>query len=222
MPYSIANPPDRIKGLPEHAQAIWINAFNAALQQYKDEGKANATAWSAVERAGYKKDASGKWFKAGEMILDTSFGELTGEQVEIPIPSHIDVKKLTEGDASPMFVTVKALKIGVSKNHKIYSRENLEQLKSQLPLYGYLGHIREEDISTTYRKPVTVWFAGEIINEWLYTKGYIFPDEKDLRKSTEIGLKIGKPPTVSVLNWLNLQPQGENQKILDLKGVSID
>uniref|UniRef100_A0A7C6E9F8 Uncharacterized protein n=1 Tax=candidate division WOR-3 bacterium TaxID=2052148 RepID=A0A7C6E9F8_UNCW3 len=219
MPYTIDNPPDRIKTLPKHAQEIWINAYNAALIQYEDEGKANAVAWAAVEKAGYYKDKSGKWVKS-EMTFDIESGELCAEEIKIPL--SVDITKLTEGDANPFFVVAKALKVGISKNKRIYSRENLEQLKSQLPLYGYLGHIKEEDIGSIYRKPVTVWLGGEIINDWLYVKGYVFPDEKDLRKSIEIGLKIGKPPAVSVLNWLNLQPCGENQKVLDLKGVSID
>lgn len=64
MPYSKDSPPERIKGLPAHAQEIWIAAFNAALKEYNDEGKANATAWAAVEKAGYKKDGDGKWHKA--------------------------------------------------------------------------------------------------------------------------------------------------------------
>lgn len=64
MPYLKDKPPDRIKALPEHAQAIWIAAFNSAYEQYdKDEAKANATAWNAVEKAGYHKNEKGVWIK---------------------------------------------------------------------------------------------------------------------------------------------------------------
>jgi cation transport regulator len=49
MPYTAENPPEAVKGLPQHAQTIFIAAFNSAFEQYKDEGKASATAWAAVK-----------------------------------------------------------------------------------------------------------------------------------------------------------------------------
>jgi len=62
MPYSISEPPERIKKLPSHAQKIWISAFNSAYKQYnKDEEKANKVAWVAVKRV-YKKEGE-KWTK---------------------------------------------------------------------------------------------------------------------------------------------------------------
>lgn len=59
MPYTVKNPPDRIKMLPTHAIEIWVAAFNSALDQYKDEEKANAVAWAAVKLK-YKK-VGDKW-----------------------------------------------------------------------------------------------------------------------------------------------------------------
>lgn len=59
MPYSISNPPKKIKRLGKKAQRIWIKTYNSAIKQYKgDEGKAHATAWSAVKKAGYKTKQS--------------------------------------------------------------------------------------------------------------------------------------------------------------------
>ena len=61
MPYTVDNPPERIKNLPEHAQEIFISAFNSAITQYKgDEEKANATAWAAVKTK-YEQDEEGNW-----------------------------------------------------------------------------------------------------------------------------------------------------------------
>lgn len=62
MPYSIDNPPDRIKALPKHAQEIFIAAFNSASEQYgaDDEGRLNAIAWAAVEQK-YEKNDAGEW-----------------------------------------------------------------------------------------------------------------------------------------------------------------
>lgn len=64
MPYR--EPPDRIKGLPPHAQEIWLAAFNAAWEQYQgDEAKANAVAWAAVKKQ-YEQDANGEWCRKKE------------------------------------------------------------------------------------------------------------------------------------------------------------
>ncbi len=61
MPYSTANPPEAIRGLPPHAQAIFIAAFNAALKQYGgDEAKAFPVAWAAVKTK-YRQVADGTW-----------------------------------------------------------------------------------------------------------------------------------------------------------------
>jgi cation transport regulator len=66
MPYTTNTLPAGIKRLPEHAQEIYIEAFNSAFEQYKgDEGRANATAWSAVKEK-YRK--SGEEWVAKESV----------------------------------------------------------------------------------------------------------------------------------------------------------
>jgi cation transport regulator ChaB len=74
MPYTKENPPEAIKGLPAHAQEIFIAAYNAASKEYKgDEAKSNATAWAAVKTKYEKKDK--EWvvresIKEADMSLD--------------------------------------------------------------------------------------------------------------------------------------------------------
>ena len=61
MPYSIDDPPEKIKDMPKGAQEIFISAFNNALKQYEgDEERANKVAYNAV-KAKYKQDAEGNW-----------------------------------------------------------------------------------------------------------------------------------------------------------------
>jgi len=83
MPYTMENPPEKIKDMPKHAQEIFVSAFNAALKQYKDEGKANATAYAAVKTK-YKQDNEGNWVaKESEVSMDdlqTIYSELIQEQ----------------------------------------------------------------------------------------------------------------------------------------------
>jgi cation transport regulator ChaB len=59
MPYSKDNPPDVCKGMPSHAVAIWVAAFNSAVKD-NDESAAMAIAMSAVKRI-YEQDAQGHW-----------------------------------------------------------------------------------------------------------------------------------------------------------------
>lgn len=84
MPYD--KPPAKIKGLPDHAQKIWLNAFNSAYSktpagQDKD-AYANATAWGAVKNAGYKKGKDGKWSVPKEAASTSSAGQLARPQVK--------------------------------------------------------------------------------------------------------------------------------------------
>ncbi len=77
MPYynSLNDLPERVRNnLPEHAQHIFMEAFNNAWEQYKEPEKrrggqkqsreevAFKVAWGAVEKE-YKKDESGNWVK---------------------------------------------------------------------------------------------------------------------------------------------------------------
>lgn len=90
MPYTIENPPDRIKGLPKHAMEIWIAAYNSAIKQYNgDEAKANGTAWAAVKKK-YKKNKEGKWVEMNEprLIFDLAieFAEMPDGKYKGNIP----------------------------------------------------------------------------------------------------------------------------------------
>jgi cation transport regulator len=72
MPYqTTADLPENVKGvLPEHAQAIYKEAFNHAWEEYKDpaerrddasrEEVSHRVAWSAVKEK-YQKADNGQW-----------------------------------------------------------------------------------------------------------------------------------------------------------------
>jgi len=73
MPYDKKEDlPDRIKeNLPKHAQDIFKEAYNHALEEYKDPNKrrddstleevAHKVAWAAVKNKYHKDDKSGEW-----------------------------------------------------------------------------------------------------------------------------------------------------------------
>jgi cation transport regulator len=65
MPYSSneALPAAVRRHLPQHAQDIYREAFNAAWEQYwPDESRAHRIAWAAVKRQ-YRKDSFGQWVR---------------------------------------------------------------------------------------------------------------------------------------------------------------
>lgn len=72
MPYARnADIPKPVRdALPVAAQTVWRGAFNSALDDYGDEGKAAAIAWYAVERGWEKED--GKWVRKAESYKPTS------------------------------------------------------------------------------------------------------------------------------------------------------
>ena len=73
MPYKTnADLPESVKNvLPEHAQEIYLEAYNSAWDQYKEpkerrgdssrEETAYRVAWAAVKRTYQKDDKSGTW-----------------------------------------------------------------------------------------------------------------------------------------------------------------
>lgn len=84
MPYTKEAPPKRIQHLPEHAQHIWIAAFNSALKQYGDEGRANAVAWAAVSNKYHKVD--GQWVAKEAFAVRTPVATIP-EAVELTCPT---------------------------------------------------------------------------------------------------------------------------------------
>ena len=64
MPYQRrADLPRNVRdNVPAHAQDIYKEAFNSAIEQYDgDEERAHRVAWSAVKQKYHKDPESGKW-----------------------------------------------------------------------------------------------------------------------------------------------------------------
>lgn len=65
MPYTKDDLPEAVAKLPAPARDLWRGAFNGAWESYKDEIDAEqrcfATAWAALEKAGWRKDEDGEW-----------------------------------------------------------------------------------------------------------------------------------------------------------------
>lgn len=70
MPYGPRETPSGTEGLPAHARAVFRAAFNSAAGKYEDEGRRFRVAWSAVRRAGYRKNKAGRWVAGDGALLD--------------------------------------------------------------------------------------------------------------------------------------------------------
>lgn len=60
MAYTISNPPEWLKGLPQGAVRIGVEVYNEVLAKSKDEERARKAAWSAV-KAKYEQGGDGAW-----------------------------------------------------------------------------------------------------------------------------------------------------------------
>jgi cation transport regulator len=97
MPYTKDNPPERIKDMPAHCQEIWIAAYNSALEQYKDEGKASAVAYTAV-KSKYKQNEKGEWVakESKDMNVIAEIIQEAGRRGKITDPKVQKLALLTE------------------------------------------------------------------------------------------------------------------------------
>jgi len=79
MPYTKQTLPDWVKDMPEHAQAIYLAAYNSAYEDTPEgrdkEEYAARVAISAVKKSGYEKNKEGEWVKMAE-VADPNFDEV--------------------------------------------------------------------------------------------------------------------------------------------------
>ena len=98
MPYTIDSPPEAIKGLPKHAQEIFVSAYNSAFVQYEgDEAKTNATAWTAVKTK-YTQNADDEWVAKESVNVIAEVIQEAGRRGKVNDPKV--QKVVTEGDVA--------------------------------------------------------------------------------------------------------------------------
>ncbi len=102
MPYpTLDSLPDWVKEMPKHAQEIYQAAWNSAFEQYKDEGKAAATAITAVKTKYEKKED--KWV-AKEAVNMSVIADIVQEATkrgkvnDSRVQKAVSLTELTEAD----------------------------------------------------------------------------------------------------------------------------
>lgn len=92
MPYpTIDSLPPEVRKLGKHARRIWQKAFNNAFTEYKNEEKAFATAWAAVNNAGFGKKSTEAEKLSKELNVPLS-------EVEMGMKEELEHKDVTQGD----------------------------------------------------------------------------------------------------------------------------
>ena len=92
MPYeNISDLPKEMENMPMGARKIFLAAFNSAFNQYKDEKKAFATAWAAVEK---------KFKKEGEMWVAKADSEINDFDLFCDIKKVDEEKRMVFGYAT--------------------------------------------------------------------------------------------------------------------------
>jgi cation transport regulator len=193
MPYKKGEPPDRIKGLPKHAQDIWISAFDAAWGEYDhDEEKANKIAWAAVKKAGYYQDKDGVWHAPKE----SNQGKKVFE--EICKYSEIKILEATEEDKLPRVIEGIIMQVDVpSANNNLYSREVISeaiQAWREDQRVGFDHHRFDEPISELVLKHLDLRIDEK---GYVWAKSKIIPNSKG--KDFAITLKEGIRPGYSIV-----------------------
>lgn len=61
MPYSVNNPPDKIKSLPANKQKQWVEVFNSCFKEHKDDEKCHKMAWGVVKKASEEIEHNDKY-----------------------------------------------------------------------------------------------------------------------------------------------------------------
>ncbi len=145
MPYAKKEElPDAVKKLPMHGQEIWMAAYNSALEQYKDEEKAFATAWAAVERK-YRKGEDGKWAEVeeGKMAVPAVLKEVPDPPDEFLLLPQGKIE--IEGD-DPAFLDAPAAEEVIRNferrgNEMVIDYEHQTLEGSQAPAAGWIAKL---------------------------------------------------------------------------------
>jgi len=206
MPYeSLRDLPESVKKLSKELQEAWMKAFNAAYEQYEDEQKAFATAWSVVRKM--QEDIEEAEWTTKEALEDQ------------------DIFEALTIDEEKKKAHVVVIKEGWSKNKRYYPADVLNEA---VPLFEgakcYLDHADFKGTPTRSVRELTgfyenVKFAGKQV-------------EADLQflntEAGRVGLEIAKETIkhnkalagLSIRGMAVLRKVEEGHEVKSLKNIN--
>lgn len=165
----------------------------------------------------------------GEIVATTA-EDAKGLIDKIPTAKGVNLKEITDGDDTPFFVVVRAMRVGMSGNRRKYSKEIVEKFRNLHPMPGYESH-QHIDRPEYGRHPpmfhqVTAWVGALIIDDELFSKGYVPAGEEKLRRDIRLAHAMSKGMVVSITGKveqiLKKDDDGEYWDVLDIWEGSID
>ena len=200
MPYTADSLPAAVKALPEHAQEIWLAAFNAAYEQYDgDEETCNRVAWAAVKEKYEKQD--GDWF-----AKNAEDDEL--ETVDIP---GVEILAVGKWNGSQVRMYTKETLQNIAKSFKSLLTNG--ELNYEPPLK--LGHDEKQKLIQESGYPSIGWVSA------LKVKGdKLVADFKDVPKRLAEVIKAGGYKKVSSELYFDYKIGGKTWPAV-LKAVSL-
>lgn len=140
MPYkTLKDLPEWLHDTPKHMQEIFQSAFNSAFEQYKDEGKAFATANAAVKKK-YEKNKEDKW-----VVISDHAEFFEGKWIPVfRTGTHIDSKGVertwTDNDLSKIAASYAANQHGTPNEAAVV----IGHPETNSPAYGWVDSLKKE------------------------------------------------------------------------------
>lgn len=131
MPYRTNEElPEAVRRLPAQAQTIYRAAFNSALEQYHDEGRAHATAWAAVKQK-YRQNEDGEWVAKGRLAkLLSGLKKLDDDEADAILEALEESEGAVERTSSGFGKSVEIAKVDES-NNTVFGWANVAAIRKE-------------------------------------------------------------------------------------------
>jgi len=180
-----------IEGLPDEAKSLWVRVANQELAKSKDEGKAIAYAWTAVENAGYKKKG-GKWIKeAITMDVNNLKAKLLKlKDLKESKRHHLlidEAESLIEhgGSAEEIHKKISQIDKAIVHCKSISKDEDVKESAEEFTIDSEIGISLKEAVFDEEKKQATITIIKAGFN---WNKSRYYP-EKTLKES--VGMLVG-------------------------------
>lgn len=147
---------------------------------------------------------------------------VTGEMSvgDVPVAKWANLEAVKAGDEDPMEVVV-SIPSGKSTRGWNYTPQALQKIVGEVNttgLAGFLGHQKDENVSSEFPLPVTHWIGAVWKDGVAYFRGVVDKAAGDLKR----WIRAGTVRTVSIFGVPTLKQAGGETQVVDYRPLSID
>jgi len=114
-----------------------------------------------------------------EIVREYHVSTFRGKVEDVPIADGVDMEEIRRSDPNAMFVTLPIAEIGaISNNGLLYDESLVNSIVAQINADrpgGILGHVPDEERSTSFPLPAGLWVGAMLAGETLWAKSYVPP-----------------------------------------------